>query len=70
MAHALSQEQRERLVFLVGEWLNFSSDEWLEEVMKGVSVDYARGYLEAFIANAGDEDIRLFYQLVRTLSLA
>ena len=70
MTHEVLQEQRERLIFKVGEWLNFSSDEWLAEIMKGVSVDYAKGYLDAFLANAGDEDILLFYQFARTLNMA
>ena len=70
MTHEVKQEQREQLIFQIGEWLNFSSDEWLTEVMKGVSIDYARGYLDAFLANAKDEDILLFYQFVRTINMA
>lgn len=70
MTHVESQVQRERLIFQVAEWLNFSSDEWLAEVLSGSSVDYAKGYLDAFLANAKDEDILLFYQFVRTVNMA
>lgn len=70
MTHAVSQAQKERLIFQVSEWLNLSSDVWLTELMEGVSIDYAKGYLDAFLANAGDEDILLFYQFVRTLNMA
>lgn len=70
MTHELSQEQREMLVFQVGQWLNYSSDEWTTELMKGVSADYAKGYLDAFLANAGKDDILLVYQLVRLLNMA
>lgn len=69
MTHEVSQEQREELIFQISEWLNFSSDEWLTEVIKGVSVDYAKGYLDAFLANAKDEDICLLYQFVRTINM-
>lgn len=69
MTHEVSQEQREELIFQISEWLNFSSDEWLTEVMKGVSVDYAKGYLDAFLANAKDEDICFLYQFVRTINM-
>ncbi|MBD5553656.1 MAG: hypothetical protein HDQ44_04890 [Desulfovibrio sp.] len=70
MTHVVSQEQRERLIFQVAQWLNFSSDEWLAEVPSGSSVDYAKGYLDAFLANAKDEDILFFYQFVRTVNMA
>lgn len=70
MTHVESQVQRERLIFQVAEWLNFSSDEWLAKVLSGSSVDYAKGYLDAFLANAKDEDILLFYQFVRTVNMA
>lgn len=70
MTHDLSQEEREMLVFKMSEWLNFSSDEWLTELMEEVPLDYAKGYLDAFLANANDEDIRLFYQIVRTINMA
>lgn len=70
MAHEMTHEQRERLIFQISQWLNFSSDEWLTEVMKGVSADYAKGYLEGFIAKAGEDDIRMFYQFVRIINMA
>lgn len=69
MTHEFSQEEREKIIFQVAESLNFSSDEYLIKVMEDVSVDYARGYLDAFLANAGEGDILLFYQFVRTINM-
>lgn len=70
MTHEFSQEEREKIIFHLAESLNFSSDEYLIKVMENVSVNYARGYLDAFLANARDGDILLLYQFVRTIKMA
>lgn len=69
MSNEISQEQRDKLIFKIAEALNFTSDEYLIKLMENVSVDYAKGYLDAFLANASD-DILLFYQIVRILNIA
>lgn len=70
MTHGLSQEQREEIIFKFAEFINISSDEYLLKLMQDVSIEYARGYLDAFLANAKDEDMRMFYQFVRTVNMA
>ena len=70
MAREFSQEDREKIIFQLAESLNFSSDEYLIKVMENVSVDYARGYLDSFLANARDGDIQLLYQFVKTINMA
>ncbi len=69
MAQILSQDQRDEVIFKFAEFLNLSSDEYLVRVMDDVSADYAKGYLDAFLANAKDEDIRMLYQFVRTINM-
>ena len=69
MTHGLSQEQREEIIFKFAEFLNLSSDEYLLKLMQDVSIEYGKGYLDTFLANARDEDIRMFYQFVRTINM-
>lgn len=70
MTHGLSQEQHEEIIFKFAEFLNLSSDEYLLKLMEDVSIEYAKGYLDAFLANTKDEDIRMFYRFVRTINMA
>ena len=69
MSNEISQEQREKIIFQLTESLNFTSDEYLIKLMEEVSVDYAKGYLDAFIANARDDEILLFYQFVKIIDM-
>lgn len=69
MTHELSQEQRDEIIFKFAEFLNLSSDEYLLKLMENVSSDYIKGYLDAFLANAKEEDIKMFYQFVRTINM-
>lgn len=69
MSLDFSQEQREKLIFKIAESLQFSSDEYLIELLENVSVDYAKGYLDGFLAKAKHEEILLFYQIVRTINM-
>ena len=69
MIHELFQGQREEIILKFAEFLNLSSDEYLLKVMQDVSIEYAKGYLDAFLANARDEDMRMFYQFVKTINM-
>lgn len=69
MTQKISQEQRDEIMFQIAEIVNFRLDKYLMKQMEYISVDYAKGYLEAFLANAGEDDIRLIYQLVKTLNM-
>lgn len=69
MSNEISQEKRDELILKIAEFLNFSSDEYLVKLMDDIPFDYVKGYLDAFLANAKEKDIRLLYQFVRTINM-
>ena len=61
-------DQRDRLLLELSLSMGASSDEYMLRQLKGVSPDYARGYVEAFLCNAEEADILFVYQIIRLVN--
>ena len=64
------REQREAFLRELSLGMGASPDECRIRQRKGVSTDYARGYLEAFLRNASEADILFIYQVTRIVNMA
>lgn len=70
MDKAFVEERRDKILLELSLDMGASPDEERIRQLKGVSTDYARGYLEAFLRNASEADILFTYQVTRIVNMA
>lgn len=63
-------EQRDKFLLDLSLNIGASSDEYMLRQLKEISPEYARGYVEAFLGNASEEDILFVYQIMRLVNMA
>lgn len=66
----VAADQRDRLLLEIALAMGASSDEYMSRQLKEVSPEYGRGYIEAFLCSAGEEDVLFIYQIVRLMHMA
>ena len=70
MDKAFVEERRDKILLELSLDMDASPDEERIRQLKEISTEYARGYLEAFLRNAGEADILFIYQVTRIVNMA